>query len=274
MTAAIRKSTPGEYDGALLSMAGSVEAVDTLSAGLAEFRRQQSLGQLPELVNPWACGTCEDRGWLFDGKIECSACGRVARMRRAKFAQLGPIDGDYDSYTFETYPARSAQTLVVRDELRKLSAPTSVLLHGPVGSGKTSLGTCLYHAWQDAGTAGMWFTTIDLLGHIRAGFDRETRTYTADALVEAICTVPLLLLDDVGAEKVTDWVAEQLFNVISRREKEHRATIFTSNLGLDRLAARFEDPMGERIASRIRGMCERRIYKVDGPDLRGLLEQN
>lgn len=218
------------------------------------------------------CPVCRDSGWTVaivgEPVQECSACDIVAARRRQKFGKLGPTQSPYDRYTFDEFPVTTAAMKNTRTHLATLSVkrPSHVFLWGPVGSGKTSLASCLYRAWQDGGAAGMWFTVPGLLDAIRAGFDRETRTYQASDLVAAVCSVPLLLLDDLGAERVTDWVAGQLYSVVNSREE--RPTIFTSNLDLAGLCDRLGGLDGERIVSRIQGMCAPHIYHVDGPDLR------
>lgn len=218
------------------------------------------------------CSTCHDSGFVVVelGKLPepCTACDIVAGRRRERFAKLGPVPAPYDAYTFADFPATSP---LMANACRKMAAlgdspPRHLFLWGPVGSGKTSLGTCVYRAWLANGAAGMWFSVPGLLNAIRAGFDRETRSYLPNELVDAVCTVPVLLLDDIGAERVTDWVAAQLYEVVNRRQE--RPTIFTSNLDLAALCDRLGGIDGERIVSRIQGMAEPHIYHVDGPDLR------
>lgn len=219
------------------------------------------------------CSVCKDSGWiaaeLGKGADVCTACDVVAERRRAKFGKLGPIQSPYDRYQFSDFPAPTPAMQKARTHLQRLSHENGchVFLWGPVGSGKTSLGTCLYRAWMaEQRLAGMWFTVPGLLDAIRAGFDRETRSYQASDLVSAVCSVPMLFLDDLGAERVTDWVAGELYKVVNNREE--RPTIFTSNLDLAGLCDRLGGIDGERIVSRIQGMCEPHIYHVDGPDLR------
>lgn len=241
---------------------------DTLRRAAA-FRAQNG-GAYPEPPDEpiMRCPVCHDSGWiagpLGEGAVECTTCDVVASRRRAKFGKLGPVPSPYDRYTFADFPGPAG--FRKRAEQFAAGAPCHLFLSGPVGTGKTSLASCVYRAWLEAGAAGMWFTVPGLLDAIRAGFDRETRSYQPQDLVEAVCTVPVLLLDDVGAERVTDWVAAQLYTVVNRRQE--RPTIFTSNLNTTALAERLGGIDGERIASRIEGMCAPHIYEIAGPDLR------
>jgi len=83
---------------------------------------------------------------------------------------------------------------------------------------------------------------------------RKAINFTDDGLAEylhLIDTVPLLILDDIGAERPSDWVRERFYNIINRRYNNLRPIIFTSNLSLDEL----EVNLGERIRSRVEGIA-------------------
>ena len=100
-----------------------------------------------------------------------------------------------------------------------------------------------------------------LLDSIREGFNGGDR----DALRRAE-TVPLLALDDLGAERPTDWAIETLTGLIDARTAEGLPTIVTSNYSLGQLRELWGGMPGARIASRLGGACER--IEVTGPDRR------
>ncbi|EKD46442.1 MAG: hypothetical protein ACD_67C00234G0001, partial [uncultured bacterium] len=74
--------------------------------------------------------------------------------------------------------------------------------------------------------------------------------------------VHLLVFDDIGAEKSSDWVQETLFVLINHRYEQMLSTILTTNCTLDELATR----VGKRITSRLIEMC--RCIRMDGEDWR------
>jgi DNA replication protein DnaC len=80
-------------------------------------------------------------------------------------------------------------------------------------------------------------------------------------------TVPLCVLDDIGAERVTDWVRERLFVIVNARHDADLPTIFTSNLAPPAL----DDHLGERTMWRIIEMCE--VVHLDGPNLRAVVDR-
>lgn len=134
----------------------------------------------------------------------------------------------------------------------------SVLLHGPVGTGKTWLATSLLRAWfeHEMGDA-VWVEASRLLETLR----QAIHTNDGDA-VDRWLRPSLLLLDDVGTEWLTgergEWRRERIAYVISHRYNWCKATIVTSNLGPKQLAA-----LDERIASRLSSGIVREVKGTD-----------
>lgn len=94
----------------------------------------------------------------------------------------------------------------------------------------------------------LFVTVPELLLRIRACYN--TKETEADML-SVYMRCPLLILDDLGAEKTTEWALQSLYVIINKRYAEASQTIITSNLSLDEAKQR----LGDRIASRIVGMC-------------------
>src|SRR5204863_4779956 len=115
---------------------------------------------------------------------------------------------------------------------------------------------------------GLFYDTRDLLKVIRSTYDPTNRTSEQDIL-RPVMTAELLVLDDLGAEKTSDWVEETLNLIVNTRYNERRATIFTSNYEEkeDR-----EDPnsllarVGFRMHSRLYEMCD--FVEFEGADYR------
>jgi DNA replication protein DnaC len=75
--------------------------------------------------------------------------------------------------------------------------------------------------------------------------------YTLTDLVDRLCAVELLHVDDVGAEQTSPWVLEQLYTIVNTRYEDGRAMVLTTNLGAEEL----ERQIGPRTVSRIHEMC-------------------
>jgi DNA replication protein DnaC len=117
---------------------------------------------------------------------------------------------------------------------------------------------------------GLFYDTRDLLRVIRSTYNPLVRTAEMDIL-RPVMTADLLVLDDLGAEKTSEWVEETMNLIVNTRYNERRPTIFTSNYEdnpdesePDTLKAR----IGFRIHSRLHEMCE--FLEFDGADYRHL----
>jgi DNA replication protein DnaC len=112
------------------------------------------------------------------------------------------------------------------------------------------------------GYAGIrWISAVDLLLQIRGTF-RPGSENTEESIIEEYSDCRLLVLDDLGAEKTSEWSLQTLYTIIDRRYREERQTIITSNLSLDELASQVDD----RIASRLSELC--RVVRLAGEDRR------
>ena len=105
-----------------------------------------------------------------------------------------------------------------------------------------------------------FFSVVDLLDAMRPG--SESKRETGDWLFHRAKADDLVILDDIGAEKATDWVAERLYAIVDTRYRMERATIFTSNCPEKQL----QEQLGGRIVSRIFEMTKQ--VPVIGPDHR------
>lgn len=98
----------------------------------------------------------------------------------------------------------------------------NVMLLGDVGVGKTHAACVMAMQAHQAGSRVTFAPVVELLDQLRPGGDPRA--------MERACDVDVLVLDDVGIEKPTDWTGERLYAVINRRWLEERPTIATSNL--------------------------------------------
>lgn len=153
-------------------------------------------------------------------------------------------------------------------------------LSGSWGCGKTLLAVATAHEvaanayrsivdWWDLPqwTPRIYCRTMsDVLHEIRFSFDRTEgwRPSTQDVIATyKYCA--LLILDDVGNEKITDWTKDELQHLINFRYHEKRPTIFTSNLSLDKLAEQVSTP----VADRIHEMCDGAVVDIRLDSFRG-----
>lgn len=155
-----------------------------------------------------------------------------------------------------------------------------LFLFGSWGTGKSHLSVAVTRALMEAnplifgtkqqdwiwgtdehdGIYCSFFSVVDLLEAMRPGSEAKKRK--GDWLFHRAKIDDLVVLDDIGAERVTDWVEEKLYAIVDVRYRMERATIFTSNCKEKELV----NHLGGRVVSRIYEMTEQ--IPVLGPDHR------
>ena len=144
-------------------------------------------------------------------------------------------------------------------------------LHGPVGVGKSGLAAGYMREWIWSGQGrARWVTVPNLLAEIRStyGPPREGKRDEAD-VVYAYAEAPLLVMDDLGSERMMDanmeWVQDVLLRIVGNRHDGLMTTVFTSNYSLEALERR----VSERLTWRILEMCSQdHVVEVTGRNLR------
>lgn len=134
-----------------------------------------------------------------------------------------------------------------------------LLLMGPVGTGKTHMAVARLKELQRLGHRCLFVPAAELLVELRRAYDGQT---TESDVLAKYANAEVLLLDDLGAERVTEWTKQVFYVLINRRYNAMRSTIVTTNLSMAQLGEVF-DP---RVVSRLAGMC--RAIAISGEDWR------
>lgn len=226
------------------------------------------------------CTLCEDTGWkpIDDDK----GVRRVVRCdcRRVETGQLrlssANIPKRYQHCTIANFAAYNESLQKAAEQARRLAEEFPVVsrglfLEGQPGVGKTHLAaSVLKRVIERTGARGLFWDTRDLLRVVRNTYDAATRATEMDIL-RPVMTADLLVLDDLGSEKPSEWVEETLNLIVNTRYNERKVTIFTSNFkdipdDTDPNALLFR--IGYRMRSRLHEMCD--FWVLDGADYREL----
>ncbi|MEJ7718190.1 MAG: ATP-binding protein [Thermoleophilaceae bacterium] len=218
-------------------------------------------------------GLCDGSGWVLEEDRDAArpcAC-REARVQRVRARRVGTgMPRRFRGVSFDRKPICDLDPPVLRDVrafIRDVDANLAEgrgrWFFGDVGTGKTSLAMLISTAAEKAGHSVAIYSVPRLLAEIKETYeDGSGRSY--QQLFHALCEVELLHLDDLGAEKRTDWVIEQLYAIVNERWQDERSILVTTNLlDLDELRAQ----LGPRTVSRLAEMCGTPI-PIMGTDLR------
>ncbi len=216
-------------------------------------------------------GICEGNGWILQEDNTTIPCDcRERQIGRAISRGMGTgIPKKFRGVSFDRKPVADLDPFVLRpvrafveDIERNIEAGRGLWFMGDVGTGKTSLAMLVSLAAEKAGKSVAVYPVTRLLSEIKDTYDSNSTGSYMD-LFRRLCSVDVLHLDDLGVEKRTEWVLEQLYSIVNERWQDERSIIVTSNImDLDEL----REQIGARTVSRLQEMCD--AYPVMGADLR------
>jgi DNA replication protein DnaC len=144
-----------------------------------------------------------------------------------------------------------------------------ILFMGPVGVGKTHLAVAILRELiQLYGIAGLFYQSGALLKEIQDSYNSISQSSELGVLAP-VFDAEVLVLDELGASKPTDWVRDTLLQIINNRYNDKKLTIFTTNYLDERASEKketLEDRVGVRLRSRLFEMCK--TVQIEGADYR------
>jgi DNA replication protein DnaC len=215
-------------------------------------------------------------------QLDRRAARAIARTRipkRYEHCTLDSYDATYPSATRSLQAAhRSARKFVESYPLE--TRGTGLLLTGNIGVGKTHLAVGILQALvAERGATGLFCDYRELLKQVQNSYNRQVQATELDIL-QPVFDAEVLILDELGANKPTDWVWDTVAHILNTRYNDRRTTIITTNYanagplgsmleltGNSRLREEtLGDRIGERMRSRLQEMCV--VVEMKGVDFR------
>ena len=209
------------------------------------------------------CSKCHGIGMeIVRGKGARICACRKTGSEKNQFEGRG-LPPRYDGFHFRNYvPRTPSQKLALEYALNLTNAYPAVdrglLFSGSVGIGKTHLAVSILKGLLERGFSScLFYDFATLLKEIQDSYNANTQTSEL-GLLAPVLKAEVLVLDELGSSKPTDWVRDTMSHVINTRYNNKKLTIFTTNY-LDVRPADgkeiLEDRIGVRLRSRLYEMC-------------------
>jgi DNA replication protein DnaC len=241
------------------------------------------------------CIVCEGSGLRIvqeNGHQVARPCECRIERRAARMLERAHIPKRYEGCTLDSYEcvrgidkSLKAALAVARGFVHDYPFDThgkGLLLTGSIGVGKTHLAVGILQALVvERGASGLYCDYRDLLKQVQNSYNQSVAA-TELEILRPVFEAEVLLLDELGAAKPSDWVWDTVAHILNTRYNDQRTTIITTNypnavpLGVEagtsgsaRTAMRDEtlgDRIGERMRSRLQEMCV--VVEMRGEDYR------
>lgn len=239
----------------------------TLSVVIKDDRRTDAS------PGPDACPKCFGSGMEIIAGKGARQCECQKRIGKVDPFDKVRVPRRYHGCHFNSYqPANPSQTQAVRFAMNFTqefpAVDQGLLLTGPVGVGKTHLAVSILKGLTERGGFSCLFYEFgSLLKEIQDSYNAFTHTSEL-AVLSPVLNADVLVLDELGASKPTDWVRDTMAHIINTRYNNKKHTIFTTNYLDDRQGTEetLEDRIGIRQRSRLFEMCK--TIEIKGADYR------
>lgn len=226
----------------------------------------------------------QEEGRQFARECVCRMKGRTARRlarahipRQYEHCMLENYDTDLPySHNSQAMALVMAKKFIEGYPLE--TGGRGLLLTGSIGVGKTHLAIAILQSLvAERGATGLFYDYRDLLKQVQNSYNAQVRE-TELEILQPVFDAEVLVLDELGASKPTDWVWDTVAHILNTRYNDRRTTIITTNYANakplsteagGRMLVREEtlgDRIGERMRSRLQEMCV--VVEIHGEDFR------
>ncbi|MBN1592295.1 MAG: ATP-binding protein [Candidatus Coatesbacteria bacterium] len=240
--------------------------------------------ELPESSDSFRCERCQDTGWVVEGGV-AFRCDCYESLKQDILLSQADIPGRYSHCSLLTFEVDDNPSLlrardIAMDFVKAYPAKRDGLLFmGGCGVGKTHLAAGIIKDIISKSVPCLFVDFRALLSEIKETYSDPRSETSESEILEPVLETDVVVLDDLGAERISDWVRDKLGFIINHRYNHKKAMIITTNFmdsagkkdSLTRSTETLQDRIGTRLRSRLYEMC--RLVEIKADDYRQKLAE-
>jgi DNA replication protein DnaC len=220
---------------------------------------------LPPMPEEW-CPKCRGVGYVrrqlpmghpdYGKKFECECTlEETKKQRLTQMVKDADLTDEMADMTFENFsltwdeafPDDNEKTRKAFEAAWKFvsdpASPPWLFMEGGMGRGKTHLSAAIAHTLIDRGEVVMFRVVPRLLKWFQASFNLKEKSDQDDyqTRFDEVCNAPVLILDDFGAHKDSEWARQELFTLLNHRYSRNLRTVISTNLSIQEVEPRVQD---------------------------------
>ena len=212
-------------------------------------KRTERIISIPSLgINKNVRCICECRQKELEAIKEREWEEELRRRRTACFAESNMANWTFENDDMKNAKITSIMKNYVKNFLEFKQSGRGLLLYGSVGSGKTYFAAAIANALIDEGYRAFMTNFAKIINQVQSTFEKRQE------IIDSLNKYELLILDDLGAERNSEFMTEQVFNIIDNRYRSGLPMIITTNLTAEDLK-KPQDTEHSRIYDRILERC-------------------
>lgn len=204
----------------------------------------------------WDCPLCQDSGYLAPGQ-KCSCLIKQEVKQRWQDSGLSPEQErqTFKSFNLDYYQDRNRFSNILENcydfaqKVVNAERADNLVLSGAVGTGKTHLCSAIANHLIENGKSVIYLRSgklLDLIREYKYNFEKENPSVNRHSL-QLLYRVPLLIIDDLGTESVTEFAQEQLLSIIDERYNHNLPWVISTNIQPNDIGKVYEKRFSDRI---------------------------
>lgn len=261
----------GKSESTLSHISGALESLNQkikrMCLDCGEEFEALNLGRLTVTI----CPKCGKKREERDKELEKQAQEKAEEDRYRELIRLANIPPRWRGVTFDTLDPniQPVAQRIAREYAASFSkeSPSLVFYSPGNGTGKTTLAAAIAnHLLHELRVPVMFAKARDIMLGIRKTFSDHYETEAG--ILDKISYVDLLVLDDVGVDRPSEWIKSTYWTLMDRRFDWELPVVITTNRPLEGRGEVLADRIGEGAASRLLGLCRGSVIDMTGEDLR------